>query len=83
LPIAVHPEPPEDRLGHGRAVVDEQRAVELAAPGARVGRRAQLRQRSLRGRQAGAPRGLVAEHDDVTIPDADEQRARTLIAQMA
>ena len=34
-------------------------------------------------RDFSSARGLAAEHYDVTVPDADEQRARTLIAQMA
>jgi len=34
-------------------------------------------------RDFSSARGLVAEHYDVTVPDADEERARTLIAQMA
>lgn len=34
-------------------------------------------------RDFSSARGLVAEHYDVTVPDADEQRARTLIAQTA
>ena len=39
---------------------------------------------STRGqRDFSSARGLAAEHYDVTVPDADEQRARTLIAQMA
>jgi uncharacterized membrane protein len=33
-------------------------------------------------RDFSSARALVAEHYDVTVPDADEQRARTLIAQM-
>lgn len=33
-------------------------------------------------RDFSSARGLVAEHYDVTVPDADEQRARTLIGQM-
>ncbi len=37
----------EDRLAHRRSVVDEQRAVELAALRGGVGRRAQLRQRAV------------------------------------
>jgi hypothetical protein len=34
-------------------------------------------------RDFASARGLAAEHYDVTVPVADEQRARTLIAQMA
>jgi hypothetical protein len=34
-------------------------------------------------RDFSSARGLAAEYYDVTVPDADEQRARTLIAQMA
>jgi hypothetical protein len=34
-------------------------------------------------RDFSSARNLVAEHYDVTVPVADEQRARTLIAQMA
>jgi hypothetical protein len=34
-------------------------------------------------RDFSSARGLVAEHYDVTVPDADEQRARTLLAQLA
>ena len=33
-------------------------------------------------RDFSSAQGLVAEHYDVTVPEADEQRARTLIAQM-
>src|SRR3954469_24018554 len=33
-------------------------------------------------RDFSSARGLVAEHYDVTVRDGDEQRARTLIAQM-
>src|SRR4051812_13133766 len=34
-------------------------------------------------RDFSSARGLVAEHYDVTVSDAEEQRARTLIAQLA
>ena len=34
-------------------------------------------------RDFSSARGLAAEHYDVTVPIAEEQRARTLIAQMA
>jgi uncharacterized membrane protein len=34
-------------------------------------------------RDFSSARGLVAEHYDVTVSDADEERARTLIAQLA
>jgi len=34
-------------------------------------------------RDFSSARGLAAEHYDVSVPDADEERARTLIAQMA
>jgi hypothetical protein len=34
-------------------------------------------------RDFSSARGLVAEHYDVTVPDADEQRARTLIGDTA
>jgi hypothetical protein len=34
-------------------------------------------------RDFSSARGLVAEHYDVTVRDGDEQRARTLIAQVA
>jgi hypothetical protein len=34
-------------------------------------------------RDFSSARGLAVEHYDVTVPVADEQRARTLIAQMA
>src|SRR5881394_1624417 len=43
----VHSESPQDRLAHRRAVVDEERAVELAALRARIRRRPQLRKRAL------------------------------------
>ena len=57
---AVQPEPAEDRLADRRAAVDPQRAVELAAAGAGVGRGPELGERAL-GRGHAAARGHPVE----------------------